>query len=109
MLITDVRFWPRWGPSVRRATIEGGGHRLGPNSRGTVLTTLGVSLPFEVTEFEQGRYWAWRVAGVPATAHRVDRLADGACEVGFGVPWAAGPYLLVCRVALARLDAIARA
>lgn len=108
-LLTDVRLWPLWGPSVREARIEGGGYLLEPSCRGTVLTAVGVRLPFEVTEFEPGRHWAWSVAGVPATAHSVDRLSDEACEVAFGVPWAAAPYLLICRMALSHLGAIVRA
>ena len=41
---------------------------------------------FEVTEFEPGRHWAWKVAGVPATRHQVDAVGGGA-RVSISVPW----------------------
>jgi hypothetical protein len=104
-LLTDPARWPSWGPSVRAAAIDGGRLRLG--ATGTVSTVLGVTLPFEVTAFEEGRRWAWTVAGVGATDHRLDPLGPGRCRVGFGVPWAAAPYLAVCRLAIARIRTIA--
>lgn len=104
-LLTDLDRWPDWGPSVRAARLESG--PLGPGARGTVTTALGFDLPFEVTEFEPGRSWAWSVGGVPATGHRVDPLGPSDCRVGFGVPAIAFPYLAVCRVALARIADLA--
>ena len=76
----------------------------------------GVSLTFAVTSFEEGsfrdgcdekgRAWSWAVAGVAATGHRVG-AAPGGCLVTFSVPWWAPPYLLVCAVALRRIDRLA--
>lgn len=103
-LLTDVAQWPRWGPSVAGASVPGG--RISAGARGTVRTAVGLSLPFEVTRFEAGRSWAWRVAGVPATTHRVTPT-DGGCVVTFGVPWWAPGYLVVCAVALVRIERIA--
>ena len=40
-------------------------------TRGRVQTTLGLWVPFEITDWEEGRAWAWRVGGIPATGHRV--------------------------------------
>jgi hypothetical protein len=100
-LLADPARWPSWGPSVRRATIDA--DRLGLGVTGSVATVLGVTVPFEVTAFEPGRRWAWRVSGVAATDHRVEALGPDRCRVGFGVPWVAAPYLLVCRVAIARI------
>ncbi len=107
--LTDPAMWPVWGPSVRAAVIEGGDGVLSQACQGRVTTAIGIDLPFEVTGFEAGRYWAWSVAGVPATEHRVDPVSPQSCLVSFGVPWVAAPYLAVCRVALARLDVLAAA
>lgn len=104
-LLIDPARWPEWGPSVRSAKIDGDALRRG--ARGTVSTVLGVDLPFEVTSWVEGCEWSWRVAGLPATGHRVVPISDGRCRVGFAVPWPAAPYLVVCRAALHRLDAIA--
>ena len=101
-LLIDVGRWPEWGPSVRRATLATSRFELG--SKGTVRTAIGLELPFEVTHFEEGRSWSWSVAGCPATDHVVERRGPDASSVGFGVPWIAAPYLLVCRLALRRLD-----
>lgn len=104
-LLTDPDHWPAWGPSVRSAEIDG--PRLEAGTTGTVTTAIGIDLPFEITSFEPGVQWSWKVAGVPATDHRVEALAPARCRVGFGVPAWAAPYLAVCRLALRRLDALA--
>ena len=104
-VLTDLDAWPRWGPSVQRAELDGGGP-LALGSRGRVWTPVGLSLPFVVTEFERGREWAWHVAGVPATRHSVTPDGDG-CRVTFGVPIWAPAYLAVCAVALKRIEDLA--
>jgi hypothetical protein len=104
-VLTDLDAWPVWGPTVQGAELsEPGPLRLG--SRGKVWTPVGVPLPFEVTEFDDGREWAWRVAGVPATRHTVTAHRDG-CRVTFGVPVWAPPYLIVCALALKRIEGLA--
>ena len=101
-LLADPEMWPTWGPSVRRATIDG--DALAAGTRGTVTTSFGVALPFEITAWEPGVRWAWKVARIGATDHTVESLGPNRCRVGFGVPWPAAAYLAVCRVALGRLD-----
>ncbi len=106
-VLTDLDAWPQWGPSVRRAELtDPGPLRLG--SRGKVWTPFGVALPFEITEFDDGHAWAWKVAGVPATHHTVAPLAGG-CRVSFGVPMWAPVYLTVCALALKRIEGLATA
>lgn len=106
-LLTDPARWPEWGPSVAAAELDG--DRLRAGALGRVRTAVGVTVPVEVTAVEPGRRWAWRVAGIPATDHRVDPLGPGRCRVGIGVPAPAAPYLAVCHVALGRLERIATA
>ena len=108
-LLTDLDAWSQWGPSVAGASIDTGSNDTGElrlGTRGTVRTAAGVSLPFEVTRFGDGRRWAWKVAGVPATDHRVAPTTDG-CRVTFGVPWWAPGYLAVCAIALRRIERLA--
>ncbi len=105
-LLTDLDAWPQWGPSVSGASLDTDELRLG--SRGAVHTRAGVSLPFEVTVFEDGRRWAWKVAGVTATDHWVEATPEG-CRVTFGVPWWAPGYLAVCAIALRRIERLALA
>lgn len=108
-LLTDTGAWPAWGPSisgVEPAAARTPAGRLAPGSRGRVRTVLGASLPYAVTAFEPGRYWAWSVAGIPATGHRVVPDAAG-CHVTFTVPWWAPAYLPVCAVALRRIERLA--
>ena len=104
LLVTPER-WPSWGPTVRGAALEDARMQLA--GEGTVTTTLGLTLPFEVTAYDEGARWAWRVGGVSATDHVVEPLGPNRCRVGFGVPWPAAPYLLVCRIALGRIDRLA--
>jgi hypothetical protein len=103
-LLVDPEQWPRWGPSVRSAAVDG--DTLAEGVRGTVTTALGIDLPFEITKFDAGTRWAWTVGGIPATDHRVEALGPERCRVGFGVPWVASPYLAVCRLALWRLGGL---
>lgn len=105
-VITDLDAWPVWGPSVTGAELDGRGPlRLG--SRGRVTTPVGVPIPFEITEFDDGRAWAWKVLGVPATRHEVIPTSDG-CTVSFGVPIWAPAYLTVMALALPRIERLAR-
>ncbi|HET9690524.1 MAG TPA: SRPBCC family protein [Acidimicrobiales bacterium] len=106
-LLVDTERWPVWGPTVAAATLDGGGRVIGPGSRGRVRTAVGVALPFEVTDWRDGRSWAWRVAGVPATAHAVEPLPDGGCRASIRVPWWAAAYLAVCWEGLRRIDRLA--
>lgn len=106
-LLADCHHWPRWGPTVRHATLDSAELDLG--ATGTVTTLGGIRLPFEVTAFEQGARWGWRVASIGATDHTVQPIDSQTCRVGFGVPWPAAPYLAVCKLALRRLDHLATA
>ncbi|ESS07094.1 MAG: polyketide cyclase / dehydrase and lipid transport [uncultured archaeon A07HB70] len=102
--LVDTAAWPEWGPSV--AAVDCDERRIGSGTTGRVrVARLGVWLPFEVTacewDGERGR-WAWRVARIPATGHRVAPV-DGGCRAAFELPPAAAPYAAVCRRALGRL------
>ncbi len=110
-LLVDTTRWSAWGPTVAGAEIRAGGDgtRIGPGATGRVRTSLGPSLPFEVLRFDEGRRWTWSVAGIPATGHRVEPVGDDRCRVVLEVPAWAAPYLLVCRVALRRIEALATA
>ena len=105
-ILTDLAAWPRWGPTVSRAELDGTGLLLGATGR--VWTPIGVPLPFVITDFEPGRSWGWDVAGVPATRHRVEPRGGG-CRVGMSAPVWAPAYLPVLAVALGRIDSMARA
>jgi uncharacterized protein YndB with AHSA1/START domain len=104
-VLTDLDAWPRWGPSVQRAELDDAVPLTG-GSRGRVWTPIGIALPFEITEFEPERKWAWRVAGVPATTHGVDPEGH-ACRVWMSAPVWAPAYLPVLAVALRRIDEMA--
>jgi len=104
-LLTEPEYWPVWGPTVNDAVLRGDKLELG--ATGTVSTILALRLDFEITAFEDGASWSWKVAGVAATDHTVESLGPDACRVGFGVPWPAAPYLAVCHVALQRLERLA--
>ncbi|WP_343598820.1 SRPBCC family protein [Mycobacterium sp.] len=102
-VFVDVDAWPAWGPSIRRAALDPPHTALALHATGTVYTPLGVALPFVVTEFAAGRLWAWAVAGVAATRHRVQPMGERT-RVSIDVPWWAGAYLPVCAIALRRIE-----
>ena len=104
-ILTDLDRWPDWGPSVRSASTADG-DPLAAGSRGTVTTVGGLRLPFVIDELTPGRSWSWTVAGVRATDHRVDPTVDG-CRVTLAVPLFAAPYLVICRIAVRRIEELA--
>jgi hypothetical protein len=104
-LLADPEQWPIWGSTVQGVELRSERFELG--ATGTVTTVFGVELNFEITHFDPGVRWAWKVGGVPATDHTVEPLGADRCRVGFGVPWAVAPYLSVCQQALQRLERIA--
>jgi hypothetical protein len=105
-VLTDLDAWPRWGPTVARAELAAPGPvRLG--ARGRIWTPVGVPLPFEISEFDAGRRWGWKVAGIEATRHGVD--PDGTGSVAWmSAPLWAPAYLPVLAVALRRIEKMLR-
>lgn len=103
-VITDVQSWPRWGPTVSAARVDGDSG-LAVGARGTVTTAVGLSLPFEITDFVERRLWAWKVAGVGATRHEVIEVPGWLCPElrcsGLGGGVSAGAC---CRTAAHRTD-----
>lgn len=102
-VLVDLEAWPKWGPSVSGARLDPPHTELGMHVTGRVQTPLGFAVPFVVTEFEPGRHWAWKVAGVPATHHRVEPVGDHT-RAAMSVPLWAVPYLTVCAIGLSRID-----
>jgi len=100
-LLTDTEAWPRWGPSV--LAVDAPARLIGPGMRGRVQTALGLWLPFEITDWQAGSRWGWRVAGLPATGHIVAAVGPARCRVTFTIPKWALFYVPVCRAALRRL------
>ncbi len=101
-LLTDLERWPDWGPSLTDATLDPPG-RFEAGATGRMRTTVGFSLPFELTDVVDDQRWSWNVGGVQATAHAIEPVGDGV-RVSFGVPVWAPPYLAVCALALRRID-----
>jgi hypothetical protein len=103
-LLTDTERWPDWGPSV--SAVDCADRFIGAGSRGRVRTVTGLWIPFEVTRWREGVAWSWKVLGIPATGHHVDPLREGVSSLAFTVPMIAAPYLLVCKIAIDRIESI---
>ena len=104
-VLVDLTSWPKWGPTVAGAELDKPGPlKLG--ARGKVWTPVGVPLPFEINEFIDGRVWAWRVAGVPATRHEVIPTRSG-CVLSMAVPVWAPAYLSIMAIAVPRIERLA--
>ena len=104
-LLTDTHAWPQWGSSVR--AVDSPTRVITAGTRGRVQTTLGLWLPFEITDWEEGRAWAWRVGGLPATGHLIEATGPDRCRVTFTIPAWAPFYLPVCRAALRAMGRLA--
>lgn len=105
-VLTDVALWPHWGPSVTAVQPPTLVMRAG--ARGRVRTRLGLWAPFLITSVVVGEQWRWRVYGVPATGHRVIATGAGHCRVWFDAPLWQAPYLVICVIALRRIDGVAQ-
>ena len=103
-LLIDTRRWPEWGPSVAR--VDCADRCIGPGTVGRVRTAFGLWISFQITEFTVGQYWRWRVAGIPATGHRVVSIGPNLCRVLFEVPVLAAPYLIICKLGARRMKEI---
>ena len=101
-LLVDTHMWTQWGPSVNAVDLKERTIHL--DSRGQVKVLGLLWLPFEVTHFDPGRYWSWRVGGIPATGHRVDALTARCCRLSFEVPLWGAPYSLVFLLAIKRIQ-----
>lgn len=102
--LRDTWTWPEWGPAIDAVESDDRVVRVGTSGR---VRVGGAWLPFRVTGATDRR-WDWRVAGIPATGHRVDRYADDPdrCRVVVEVPVVAAGYVPVCRRALDRFAAL---
>lgn len=98
--LRDTRWWPTWSPTI--SGVESDDRYVREGTRGRVRVA-GAWIPFRVTGFN-GRRWTWRVAGLPATGHRVEGYAgdDDRCRVVIEVPLPAAGYVPTCRRALDR-------
>jgi hypothetical protein len=101
-IITDTHTWPEWGPSVRE--VQCPTRFIHKATEGKVKTAVGIWLPFIITGYEEGRFWSWKVAHIPATGHRVAPQGDAICKLTFEIPLFASPYAYVCKVALDRIE-----
>lgn len=100
-ILIDTSLWPVWGPSVQ--AVDCSQRYISAGVKGRLKTALGLWADFEITAYEPLRYWGWKVAGIPATGHRLRRLAGETCELIFEMPFVAFPYALICRQALNRI------
>lgn len=100
-LLVDTRRWADWSPSI--TDVESSETRIRYGTTGKIRTRLGGWLPFEVTKYKEGSYWAWDVARIGATGHRVEPIAGGT-RVTFEVPVYAAAYAPVCRRSLDRIE-----
>lgn len=100
-LITDTNRWVEWGPSVR--AVECSERYIRQGSTGWIKTPLGLWLPFVVTEFDERVRWSWRVSGLRATGHRIEKLHGDRCRIIFQVPISAALYVTICKIAVNRI------
>jgi len=105
-VLIDTRQWPVWGPSVR--AVKSPQQYIDAGLKGRLQTVIGFWVPFEITDFEPLHFWSWKVAGIPATGHRLEIIDDNRCELIFEMPALALPYALICRQAARRIGGLAQ-
>lgn len=106
-VLVDTIRWAAWGPSVVAVRCPERHVRAG--TRGEIRVRFGPWLPFVVDRCEPPFYWDWRVAGVPATGHRVRPIDGASCRITFELSPLILPYWPICRVAAGRVARLAEA
>jgi hypothetical protein len=104
-ILIDTQLWPVWGPSIIK--VDSPSRYLRAGLRGRVKTAAHIWLNFAISEFMPLQYWHWKIAGIPATGHRVRQLGENRCELVFELPLFAFPYALICQKALNRIGRLA--
>lgn len=104
-VFVDTHRWPTWGPSV--SAVDCDRRYVSDGTTGRIQVARGPWLPFQV-RMAADRRWCWRVAGVPATGHRVTEIDDSRARATFELSLLAAWYAPVCAVALGRIDRLAR-
>jgi hypothetical protein len=104
-LLTDTTRWTEWGPSIHQ--VQSSDRHIRAGSAGRVKTILGFWAPFVVNEWENQRYWSWRVFNIRATGHRVEVIKANCCKLIFEVPYWALPYAFICSMAAKRVARLA--
>jgi hypothetical protein len=102
-VFVDTYRWSDWGPTV--SDVDCPDRRIREGSTGHVRVA-GIWVPFRIT-FCRDHRWSWRVAGIPATGHRVERLGSSRCRAVFELPLPAAGYAPVCRRALRKVARLA--
>ncbi len=102
-IITDTTRWPKWGPSI--IAVDSVDKYIRKGTRGRVKTLFGIWLPFVITDFDDQRYWSWKIWGIRATGHRIEPVDEFKCNIFFEVPSIALPYLFICWIAIKRIEA----
>jgi hypothetical protein len=94
-LLTDVEALAAWAPSIRPARLDDPSVGLAAHATGTVTAIARLTLRVVVTEYIDGRSWAWSLGGCrqPATMLRTrralsrrDRRSRGCCAVPGDLP-----------------------
>ena len=100
-MLTDTKSWPQWGPTVK--AVQSNSQYIRAGSTGHVKTVFGFWAPFVITEWIDGQYWSWHVFSIRATGHRIEIIDGKCCRLIFEVPFWAGPYAIICKVAADRI------
>jgi len=107
-LLTDTESWPVWSPAI--TAVECAEGIIGRRTRGRIRTTVGLWVPFEITELAPppAARWSWKVGPVPAITHRVvaDPTHRSWSTVTFDLPAWAAAYAPMCVAALARIASL---
>jgi hypothetical protein len=101
-LLTDTATWPHWGPSVK--AVECADRFIREGSVGRIKIAVGIWVPFVITRYDEELFWSWKVAGVPATGHRIETVENVLCRLIFEVPLFVAPYAYICKIALERIN-----
>ena len=100
--ITDTTRWPKWGPSV--IAVDCNDRYIKKGARGRVRIPLGLWVPFVITDYKDKTYWSWKIWGIRATGHRTEPIDERRCTLIFDVPALAAPYLIICWIAIRRIQ-----
>jgi ligand-binding SRPBCC domain-containing protein len=85
-LLTDVEALAAWAPSIRPARLDDPSVGLAAHATGTVTAIARLTLRVVVTEYIDGRSWAWSLGGCRQPATML-RTTTGAVAPRSAFPW----------------------
>jgi hypothetical protein len=104
-LLTEVKYWPEWGPLLTNVDYPDPTIKQGTRVRVQLIGFIKV--PFDIDRVTD-ELWTWSLFGgtPPADGHRVEAVDNYRSRVSFELPLWAPFYLPICALGLRKIQSL---